>query len=118
RRDPRIGGPEVMRRHFAIFAATCCAGLAAFAWFLAPARGGEAEPRGQAAGPGASPPATFLPSRTTPLVALRFIFRVGSQDDPPGKEGLAALTAAMVAEGGRKGLTYHQPLERSSPIAR
>ncbi len=30
---------------------------------------------------------------------FRIWFQVGSQDDPPGKEGLAALTAAMLAEG-------------------
>ncbi|MDR3637709.1 MAG: insulinase family protein, partial [Isosphaeraceae bacterium] len=40
---------------------------------------------------------TFLPSASSPLVAVRFLFQVGSQDDPRGKEGLAALTAAMVA---------------------
>ena len=45
-----------------------------------------------------------LPS--SPLVAVRFVFRAGSQDDPKGKEGLAALTAAMVAEGGTKELAY------------
>src|SRR4051812_31310182 len=55
-----------------------------------------------------SPGALFLPARSTPLVALRFVLRVGSQDDPKGKEGLASLTAAMVAEGGTKDLTYDQ----------
>ena len=55
--------------------------------------------------------------RRRPLVALRFVFRVGSQDDPPGKEGLAALTAAMVAEGGTKELTYDQLLEQFYPMA-
>ena len=47
--------------------------------------------------------AMFMPS-PSPLVAVRLLFRVGSQDDPRGKEGLAALTAAMVAEGGTKEL--------------
>ena len=46
----------------------------------------------------------LLPSPSSPLVAFRFVFRVGSQNDPKGKEGLAALTAAMVAEGGTKSL--------------
>ena len=63
------------------------------------------------------PPTTFLPSRSTPLVAFRFVFRVGSQDDPPGKEGLAALTASMVTEGGSADLTYEQLLERFYPMA-
>jgi zinc protease len=68
----------------------------------------------QAAEPAAT---TFLPSEKTPLVALRFVFSVGSEDDPPGKEGLAALTAAMVAEGGTKQLTYNQILEKFYPMA-
>ena len=46
--------------------------------------------------------ATLLHSPRDPLVALRIIVRAGSQDDPPGKEGLAALAASMVAEGGSK----------------
>jgi zinc protease len=60
---------------------------------------------------------TFLPSGSSPLVAVRFVFRAGSQDDPPGKEGLAALTAALVAEGGTRDLTYDQILERFYPMA-
>lgn len=59
----------------------------------------------------------FLPSNDIPLVAARFLFRVGSQDDPPGKEGLAALTAAMLAEGGAAQLSYEQVLERFYPMA-
>jgi zinc protease len=60
---------------------------------------------------------TYLPSQTSPLVALRVVFHIGSQDDPPGKEGLAALTAAMVAEGGTKDLSYDQILEKFYPMA-
>jgi zinc protease len=63
------------------------------------------------------PAITFLPPSASPLVALRLVFRAGSQDDPPGKEGLAALTAAMVAEGGTKDLTYEQVLARFYPMA-
>ena len=60
---------------------------------------------------------TLLNSPANPLVALRVVFRAGSQDDPPGKEGLAALTAAMVAEGGTKSLSYEQILEAFYPMA-
>lgn len=60
---------------------------------------------------------TVLPSESGPLVALRVIVRAGSQDDPKGREGLAALTAAMVAEGGTKELTYEQVLRRFYPMA-
>jgi zinc protease len=59
----------------------------------------------------------YLPSASSPLVAVRVIFRAGSQDDPPGKEGLAALTAALVAEGGTKDLTYEQVLNKLYPMA-
>ena len=60
---------------------------------------------------------TLLHSPSNPLVALRVVLRAGSQSDPPGKEGLAALTAAMVAEGGTKSLSYDQLLEAFYPIA-
>jgi zinc protease len=63
------------------------------------------------------PPTTYMPSRSTPLVAFRFVFKVGSQDDPVGKEGLAALTAAMLTQGGASQLTYEQILERFYPMA-
>ncbi len=61
--------------------------------------------------------ATFLPVPSSPLVALRFLFRVGAQNDPKGKEGLAALTAAMIAQGGTRELSYDQLLERFYPMA-
>jgi zinc protease len=70
--------------------------------------------------PNASPApdqSTLLHSPFNPLVALRVVLRAGSQSDPPGKEGLAALTAAMVAEGGTKSLSYDQLLEAFYPIA-
>jgi len=59
----------------------------------------------------------FLPSQSSPLVAVRFLFHVGSQDDPKGKEGLAALTASMIAEGGTKTLSYDQILDKLYPMA-
>ncbi len=37
-----------------------------------------------------------------PITAIHINFRVGSADDPAGKEGIAAITAAMVREGGVK----------------
>ncbi len=63
------------------------------------------------------PGATLLPSRGNPLVAFRVLFRVGSVDDPAGKEGLAALTAAMLAEGGSERLAYPELLEALFPMA-
>lgn len=62
-------------------------------------------------------PSIFLPAKDIPLVAARFVFKVGSSDDPPGKEGLAALTAALVTEGGTRSLSYEEILNRFYPMA-
>jgi zinc protease len=59
----------------------------------------------------------LLPSANNPLVAIRLHFDVGSADDPPGKEGLAALTAAMLGEGGTKEHTYSEVLDALYPMA-
>jgi zinc protease len=69
------------------------------------------------AAPPVTAPLTCVRSPGSPLVALRFTFRVGSQDDPPGKEGLAALTAEVVARGGSRGITSDQILDRFYPVA-
>ena len=37
-----------------------------------------------------------------PQIRFKLLFTVGSAQDPPGKEGLAALTAAMVARAGSR----------------
>jgi zinc protease len=50
-------------------------------------------------------------------IAFKIWFQVGSQDDPPGKEGLAELTASMISEGGTTKLAYDQILEKLYPIA-
>jgi zinc protease len=59
----------------------------------------------------------LLPSDRTPFVALRFLFTVGSVDDPAGQEGLAALTGSLLAEGGTRELTYEQLLHALYPMA-
>lgn len=63
------------------------------------------------------PPKPLILPADGPLASFRFLFRAGSQDDPKGKEGLAALTAAMIAEGGTKTLRYEEVLDRFYPIA-
>jgi zinc protease len=42
----------------------------------------------------------------SPLVNLDVAFRAGSVDDPAGKEGLAALTAALLTSGGTASRTF------------
>jgi zinc protease len=64
-----------------------------------------------------TPEIVALPSPGSPLVAIRLLFRAGSIDDPPGKEGLAALTSLMVAEAGTARRTYSQLLEDLYPLA-
>lgn len=53
----------------------------------------------------------------TPLVSLRFVFATGAADDPEGQEGLAALTARMLADAGSRDLTYAQVQDAFFPLA-
>jgi zinc protease len=54
---------------------------------------------------------------SSPLVSFRFLFNVGSAIDPKGKEGLAALTASMLSEGGSRSRTYEQIIQAMYPMA-
>ena len=46
----------------------------------------------------------LLKPASSPLVTFRILFHTGAAADPEGKEGVAALTAAMIAEGGSQKL--------------
>lgn len=59
----------------------------------------------------------LLPVKEDPTVSFRLWFRVGAQDDPAGKEGLAALTAAMLTRGATREHSYDQILEMLYPMA-
>jgi zinc protease len=61
--------------------------------------------------------ATVLQPNRSPLVSFRILFNTGAAYDPPGKEGLAALCAAMLAKGGTRALGYDQIVEAMYPIA-
>lgn len=76
-------------------------------------RGGAPSSRGR----GARPRTVFIPSSNNPLVAIRVLFRLGAADDPPGKEGLAALTADIMGQGGTKRRTYAEVLDALYPLA-
>jgi zinc protease len=58
-----------------------------------------------------------FPVKTDPTVSFRIWFQVGSQNDPAGKEGLAALTASMLAKAGTEQNSYDQILEKLYPMA-
>lgn len=69
------------------------------------------------AGKAASPMATVSLPNSSPLVTFRLLFNVGAASDPKGKEGLAALTASLLAGGGSRDLTYEQIVSRMFPMA-
>ena len=43
----------------------------------------------------------LLPVKNDPTISFRIWFKVGSQNDPVGKEGLASITAAMLSDASR-----------------
>jgi zinc protease len=56
-----------------------------------------------------SSPTRFVVQKSDlPQVNVKWLFTIGSAYDPPGKEGLAALTAAMIAEAGSTAMTIDQ----------
>src|SRR5882762_483881 len=59
----------------------------------------------------------LLQPGTSPLVTFRILFMTGSAFDPPGKEGLAALTASMLAGGGTRSMSYEQIVQALYPMA-
>ncbi len=52
-----------------------------------------------------------------PTISFRLWFAVGSQNDPPGKEGLAELTAAMLADASTQHHSYEKILDKLFPLA-
>jgi zinc protease len=81
-------------------------------------------PRDKDAGPvvaaaksSGTPRTVFIHSPHNPLVAVRLFFRVGSVDDPAGKEGLAALTSDIMGQGGTKKRSYAEVLDALYPLA-
>ena len=59
----------------------------------------------------------LLPVANDPTVSFRLWFKVGAQNDPAGKEGLAALTAAMLTDASTRTHRYEQILDKLFPLA-
>ncbi|MGH7730074.1 MAG: M16 family metallopeptidase, partial [Candidatus Eiseniibacteriota bacterium] len=59
----------------------------------------------------------LLPVAGDPTVSFKIAFTVGSQNDPAGKEGLAYLTATLMAEGATKKHPYPAILRLLYPMA-
>jgi zinc protease len=53
----------------------------------------------------------------SPFVAFNIWVEVGSQNDPEGKEGLAALTAQLLADGATQQDSYQEIVEKLYPMA-
>ncbi len=66
----------------------------------------------------AQPPRTVsLAEPESPFIAFNIWVKVGSQNDPEGKEGLAALTANLLSDGSTTEDSYQQILEKLYPMA-
>jgi zinc protease len=58
-----------------------------------------------------------LPSPDSPLITIRIAFTIGSVNDPQRKEGLNALTAMTIGQGGTQTLTYKEIIQKLYPWA-
>ncbi len=67
--------------------------------------------------PAAAGIATVLEPTQSPLVSFRLLFMTGAASDPAGKEGVAALTAALLSEGGSRSMPYDEIVEAMYPMA-
>jgi zinc protease len=81
---------------------------------------------GAACTPPSAPPAANEPEDSAvvelhvpadPTISFSLQFAVGSQDDPPGKEGLAFLTGEMLADAGTQMRTLDEILAALYPLA-
>jgi zinc protease len=59
----------------------------------------------------------LIPFATDPTISFSVQFAVGSQNDPPGKEGLAYLTGEMLADAATDKRTLEEILEALYPLA-
>ena len=94
---------------------------------LTPAPAGTAapEPAGPmlpplpAGTPGAALPVSAMVAQRSPLpqLSVKLLFRAGSADDPAGREGLAALSAAMIADAGSRAMTIDEVRKALYPMA-
>jgi zinc protease len=74
---------------------------------------GGNRPEARAADPGL----VTLAEPNSPFVAFDVWVKAGSQDDPKGKEGLASLTATLIAESSTRANPYQEILKQLYPMA-
>ena len=58
-----------------------------------------------------------FPVAGDPTISYAAWVRVGAQGDPPGKEGLAALTALMIGQAGTANISYNRLIDMLHPLA-
>jgi zinc protease len=56
-------------------------------------------------------------TNSSPLIDVNFLFNTGAAADPKGKKGVAALTAAMLAQGGSQSTSYKDIQKALYPLA-
>lgn len=59
----------------------------------------------------------LLPVKNDPTISFKIWFKVGAQNDPSGKEGLASITAAMMTDASTQKNSYEQVLDKLFPLA-
>ena len=70
----------------------------------------------QAIAAGAPVPVVVVPGKL-PVVTLKLLFEAGSARDPKGKEGLAQLSAAMLADAGSRRMRIDEIRDALHPLA-
>jgi len=73
--------------------------------------------RASAAPAASSIPVVALREAPNPLIAFRLLFHSGSSDDPAGQEGITALAAKLMAEGGTESLDASTLIDTLYPMA-
>lgn len=58
-----------------------------------------------------------MPEEGSPFIAFNVWVKSGSQNDPAGKEGLALLTASLLADGSSRTHTYQEIMQALYPMA-
>ncbi|MGB1302179.1 MAG: M16 family metallopeptidase, partial [Pseudoalteromonas tetraodonis] len=56
-------------------------------------------------------------TNSSPLIDINLLFNTGAAADPQGKKGVAALTAAMLAQGGSTSMSYKEIKKAMYPLA-
>ena len=65
----------------------------------------------------ADPVRTLVQPSALPQLNVKLLFTAGSAHDPAGKEGLAALSASMIAEAGSRGMRIDEIKKALFPMA-